>query len=104
MFGWWVYYPVLLYTGLSMGYFIVQTFKASSVLGREGKTTILLASSAFLQLLVMWWLAYTGDITHGTGAVSADSVGVVGLPTSAGLNVAAGGGAAAVAAGPSGAP
>ena len=37
--GWWVYYPVLLYTGFSMGYFIVQTFKASSVLGREGKTT-----------------------------------------------------------------
>jgi len=61
MFGWWVYYPVLLYTGLSMGYFIVQTFKASSVLGREGKTTILLAASAFLQLLVMWWLAYTGE-------------------------------------------
>ena len=53
----------------------------------------------------------TGDITHGTGAVSADSVGVVGvnvggLPASASLNVAAGGGAAAaaVAAGPSGAP
>jgi hypothetical protein len=44
-FGWWFYYPVLLYTGLSMGYFIVQSFKASSVLGREGKTTILLAAS-----------------------------------------------------------
>lgn len=69
LFGWWVYYPTLLYTGLSMGYFIVRTFKAAAVRDRNPKTTILLAIVAVMQLLVMWWLAYTGDITHGTGAV-----------------------------------
>ena len=70
-----------------------------------------LSLSLFLFLCLSRSDGNTGDITHGTGAVSADSVGVVGvnvggLPTSASFNVAAGGGAAAaaVAAGPSGAP
>jgi hypothetical protein len=70
LFGWWVYYPTLLYTGLGMGYFMVRTFKAAAVRDRNPKTTILLAIVAVMQLLVMWWLAYTGDIAHGTGAVA----------------------------------
>ena len=69
IFGWWVYYPTLLYTGLCMGYFIVRTFKAAAVRDRNPKTTILLAIVAVMQLLGPWWLAYTGYITHGTGAV-----------------------------------
>ena len=95
MVGWWVYYPVLLYTGLSMGFFIVQTFKASSVSGREGKTTMLLAAAGFIQLLVMWWLAYTGDITHGTGAVVLDSAGsnAAASLTDAAMGMKLGGGA-----------
>ena len=93
-FGWWVYYPVLLYTGLSMGYFIVQTFKASSVLGREGKTTVLLAASAFLQLLVMWWLAYTGDISHGTGAIVQNAGDATAVLNNVGVNVVGAGGEA----------
>ena len=42
-------------------------------------SAVLLAAAGFLQLLVMWWLAYTGDITHGTGAIVLDGSGMGGI-------------------------
>lgn len=99
MFGWWVYYPTLLYTGLGMGYFMVRTFKAAAVRDRNPKTTILLAIVAVMQLLVMWWLAYTGDITHGTGAVVLPGGKAEGLSLSGSEGAAAAGGSAGGAAG-----
>lgn len=72
-FGWWFYYVCMLYTGLCMGVFIVKTLKAASIRDRSPKTTILLAAVALLQVICMWWLAYTGDINHEVGVAGAAS-------------------------------
>jgi len=63
IFGWWVYYPCLIYTGLSMAYFMVKTFKANKLKSKDLKSTYFLALIGFFEILLMWYEAYTGDLS-----------------------------------------
>ena len=59
--------------------FFIFIFSTRPSLDLRSPSAVLLAAAGFLQLLVMWWLAYTGDITHGTGAIVLDGSGMGGI-------------------------
>ena len=66
LFGWWMYYPTLIYTGLSMAFFMVRSLNASIVKSENRanmKATYFLAVIGFCEILLMWYEAYTGDLT-----------------------------------------
>ena len=61
-FGWWIYYPCLIYTGLSMAFFMVKTLK-NSLKTKDMRSTYFLAFIGFFEILLMWYEAYTGDLS-----------------------------------------
>ena len=80
--GWRVYYPCLVYTGLCMAFFMVKTFKANKLKpgDKSLKSTYFLALIGFFEILLMWYEAYTGDLSK---LHSASSAGAASSPAAA---------------------
>ena len=89
LFGWWMYYPTLIYTGLSMAFFMVRSLNASIVKSEHRanmKATYFLAVIGFCEILLMWYEAYTGDLTKihsSTAGASKIATGTVGINVAA---------------------
>ena len=85
LFGWWIYYPTLIYTGLSMAFFMVRSLNSSIVKSQHRtnmKATYFLAVIGFCEILLMWYEAYTGDLTklHASSVKPAAGVPAAGVP------------------------
>ena len=46
-----------------MAYFMVKTFKANKLKSKDLKSTYFLALIGFFEILLMWYEAYTGDLS-----------------------------------------
>jgi hypothetical protein len=64
-FGKTVYYVVMLYTGCAMAFFMIKILSAATV--EHGtdptKRRIVIVCAGFLQLLLIWWLGYSSDLS-----------------------------------------
>jgi hypothetical protein len=66
LFGKWVYYLVVLYTGTCLSYFFLNCLKQIVNLGNDShakkrKTWFIFGISA-MQLFLVWWLGYSRDL------------------------------------------
>jgi hypothetical protein len=68
-----MYYVVMLYTGCSMAFFMIKILSAATV--EHGtdptKRKIVIVCAGFLQLLLIWWLGYSSDLSAAAPAVHA---------------------------------
>lgn len=69
------YYAIMLYTGSAMAFFMIKILSAATVPTESHDPTkrkIVIVCAGFLQLLLIWWLGYSSDLSAMSDAARAE--------------------------------